>query len=288
MKWESKELPENQMLPSFLCIFFKIIPSPWIFFVLPAAACVSLLATYLVLGFGFLSVLFLYTSLAVLVSTIFFSLITASNHHKTVSVVGDELVEGSDQREDVAEAKEEEEEKEKEHNDGGGIEKAAYYGEESSDQREDIAESREEEEEEEEEEMEDGDDNGVGVNNSNNYSTILPDSLSNSESHEMSTTSEESDELVEYYWPLDRSMDGSDGTISDEESLIEITLPSGHCSLKQHHHQQQQQQQQHSLMMMELLSEYHNVDMNEEDNLIEIDISMGSIKSCYSRFEIQA
>ena len=73
-----------------------------------------------------------------------------------------------------------------------------------------------------------------------------------------------------------------DGSISDEENLIEIALPSGHfvdqqkqeckynkCSL----------QQQKNLM--ELLAEYN--EMYEEENLIEIDLSIGTIKC--SRFE---
>ncbi|XP_060213095.1 uncharacterized protein LOC132640502 [Lycium barbarum] len=78
----------------------------------------------------------------------------------------------------------------------------------------------------------------------------------------------------------------SDGSISDEESLIEITLPKGHfldsekdTKLSFQHHQKVF----HSLVDYQLgdIS-----DMNEEDNLIEIDISMGSIK--HSEFEIQA
>lgn len=79
-----------------------------------------------------------------------------------------------------------------------------------------------------------------------------------------------------------------DGSISDEESLIEIALPSGHvddhktkmaadlfprqCMFKQR-------------SLMELLAEINEI-IIEEDNLIEIDISIGSIKC--SRFEIEA
>ncbi|XP_058781682.1 uncharacterized protein LOC131655905 [Vicia villosa] len=66
-----------------------------------------------------------------------------------------------------------------------------------------------------------------------------------------------------------------DGSISDEESLIEISLPSGHLMDK---HKQEFNQQR----LMELLAEFN--EMFEEENLIEIDISMGSIKC--SRFEI--
>ncbi|XP_028752701.1 kinesin-related protein 6-like [Neltuma alba] len=273
MKWESKVLAANQMISSCLC-FFKIIPSPSWIFVVPASLISLLFATYLVPGFGFLSVL-LYTSLVLVFSTIF-CICTASKHQKAVCdfvcETKSSMVESSDQREDIAEPKEEEKEEEEEEDDNnGGQEKASSYAEESSDQRDDITEAKDDDE----------DNSGGGSDaNKNNYSTRSPDSLSNSEAHhqEMST-SEESDEL-DCYWPLDRSVDGSDGSISDEESLIEIALPTGHLK-----HQQQQQQQ--SLMMMELLAEY-NFDMNEEDNLIEIDISMGSIKSYSSRFEIQA
>lgn len=96
----------------------------------------------------------------------------------------------------------------------------------------------------------------------------------------------------------------SDGTISDEDSLIEIALPSGHfvghnqnkedsnskynncCTLQQKKRELSSAHEalfnQHSLM--EFLAEFN--EMNEEDNLIEIDIAMGSIKC--SRFEIEA
>lgn len=77
--------------------------------------------------------------------------------------------------------------------------------------------------------------------------------------------------------------DGDSDSISDEESLIEIALPSGiyvgcpkHLEQDHHHH--------HQASFMELLAEIN--EMNEEENLIEIDLSMGSIKC--SRFEIQA
>lgn len=110
------------------------------------------------------------------------------------------------------------------------------------------------------------------------------------------STSEDSDvghdQSPDYY---------SDGSISDEDSLIEIALPSGHyvghnyykeehASLTTSLHQKVQDLLpaadtifgQRSLM--ELLAEMN--EMNEEENLIEIDISMGSIKC--SRFEIEA
>ncbi|KAF2292447.1 hypothetical protein GH714_022893 [Hevea brasiliensis] len=88
------------------------------------------------------------------------------------------------------------------------------------------------------------------------------------------------------------SPDCSDGSISDEESLIEIALPSGHyIGHKEGFNLQKKLPdfttagslfKQHGLM--ELLAEIN--EMNEEENLIEIDISMGSIKC--PRFEIEA
>lgn len=115
-----------------------------------------------------------------------------------------------------------------------------------------------------------------------------PDLLSESESFNHLSTSEDS----EVDWPFRdivyQSPDCSDGSISDEESLIEIALPSGHYVghkeevVPKFSSLQQSILKQHSLM--ELLAEIN--DMNEEDNLIEIDISMGSIKC--SRFEIEA
>ncbi|KAL1812972.1 hypothetical protein ACET3Z_023037 [Daucus carota] len=78
------------------------------------------------------------------------------------------------------------------------------------------------------------------------------------------------------------SQEFSDGSISDEESLIEIALPSGlYVSPKfklQSFSAEAILFKQHGLM--ELLAEIN------EENLIEIDISMGIIKC--SRFEIEA
>lgn len=112
-----------------------------------------------------------------------------------------------------------------------------------------------------------------------------------------------SSEESEVEWPFRdivyQSPDCSDRSISDEETdLIEISLPSGHYV--GHYNKEEAPNnkfhlpvpdfstpsmnlKQHSLM--ELLAAEIN-DMNEEDNLIEIDISMGSIMC--SRFEIQA
>ncbi|KAJ4730228.1 Eukaryotic translation initiation factor 3 subunit C like [Melia azedarach] len=121
------------------------------------------------------------------------------------------------------------------------------------------------------------------------YSIKSPDLLSESESLNQLSSSEES----EIEWPYREIADCSDGSISDEESdLIEISLPSGHYVPASKFNLQQNKVvadfsthsvlKQHSLM--ELLAEIN--EMNEEENLIEIDISMGSIKC--SRFEIEA
>ncbi|XP_024441575.1 uncharacterized protein LOC7456011 [Populus trichocarpa] len=93
----------------------------------------------------------------------------------------------------------------------------------------------------------------------------------------------------------DQSRECSDGSISDEDSLIEISLPGGHyiCDHEEDEVIYNLQNKlpdfapgsffkQHGLM--ELLAELN--EMNEEENLIEIDISMGSIKC--PRFEIEA
>ncbi|XP_021889991.1 uncharacterized protein LOC110808721 isoform X1 [Carica papaya] len=131
------------------------------------------------------------------------------------------------------------------------------------------------------------------------------DLSSESEGLDQSSTTEDS----EADWPFrdntDHSLDFSDGSISDEDSLIEIALPSGHY-VGHHDHKKEEEEgklslqqkfmpdyynlpppypiwKQHSLM--ELLAELNEM-MNEEENLIEIDISMGSIKC--PRFEIEA
>lgn len=111
------------------------------------------------------------------------------------------------------------------------------------------------------------------------------------------STSEDYEEEVDH----NHTPEDSDGTISDEDSLIEIALPSGHF-VSSHHHKQESnskynncslQQKKRELSaetlfnqqsLLEFLAEFN--DMNEEENLIEIDIAMGSIKC--SRFEIEA
>lgn len=110
-----------------------------------------------------------------------------------------------------------------------------------------------------------------------------------------SSTSEDSEVEWLFQDKMFQSRDCSDGSISDEDSLIEISLPGGHyiCDHEEdevHYNLQNKLPdfapgsffKQHGLM--ELLAELN--EMNEEENLIEIDISMGSIKC--PRFEIEA
>ncbi|KAK8674304.1 hypothetical protein V6N13_112598 [Hibiscus sabdariffa] len=128
------------------------------------------------------------------------------------------------------------------------------------------------------------------------YMVKSPDVLSETEcvDYQLSTT-----EDSEVEWPfrdnMDRTPDWSDdGSIPDEDSLIEISLPGGHYV--RHKEEEEESNNKYSMQqklpesifqqrsIMEFLAELN--DMNEEENLIEIDISMGSIKC--SRFEIEA
>ncbi|KAF5746172.1 hypothetical protein HS088_TW06G00339 [Tripterygium wilfordii] len=122
--------------------------------------------------------------------------------------------------------------------------------------------------------------------NIHDYLVRSPATLSESECLYRSSTSEDS----EVDWIFQDNLDWSDdGSISDEDSLIEIALPSGQyvgennevAKLDPDFTAESMLKQQ---CLVELLAEFN--DMNEEDNLIEIDISMGSIKC--SRFEIEA
>lgn len=77
--------------------------------------------------------------------------------------------------------------------------------------------------------------------------------------------------------------DGSISDDDDEESLFEISLLPYSCHFVGHEKENSKDlclQQQHCFV--EFLT-----DMTEEDNMIEIDISMGSIK-CSSGFEVEA
>jgi hypothetical protein len=213
----------NQMFSYDLCIFksfCSIFSSSW----MALFALLLLFSSYLLVGFGFLSLL--YTSMVVIFSTFLYIIIASKQ--KKVNVV-DKLVE----------------------------EKFLNSDDEKSNE---AHEAQEEE---------------VNIDGSE------------SESQDHLSTSEGSE--------VDHSHDYSDGSISDEESLIEIALPSGNYvdMQKDESDYYSLQQKKKKLFgdalfsqqsLMELLSELNEV--NEEENFIEIDISMGSIK--YSRFEIEA
>ncbi|KAJ1415594.1 hypothetical protein SESBI_18025 [Sesbania bispinosa] len=236
---------------SCLCLF-KSTPS-W----MALLALLLFFSSYLLLGFGFFSIL--YTSIVVVLSSVLYTT-TVSKHKVAVHV--DKLVE----------------------------DKALSSEEESSDQRENIAPTplhkiEKVTEAKEAQEV-------VYIDGAPNYSTTSPDLLSESECQDQLSTSEDSEVGWTFRYDVDHSPDCSDGSISDEESLIEIALPSGHyvdqkkynCSLQQKKRELSAESLFSQQSLMEFLSEFNEV--SEEENLIEIDISMGSIK--YSRFEIKA
>ncbi|CAK9167203.1 unnamed protein product [Ilex paraguariensis] len=135
--------------------------------------------------------------------------------------------------------------------------------------------------------------NGVVVHSQDYVARSLDLCLEN-ESIDHPTSSEDSDVDWSFSGEAGRGPDCSDGSISDEESLIEIALPSGQsigskeASPKFNLLQKLPDFSLESIFkqdsLVELLAEINEV--NEEENLIEIDISMGSIKC--SRFEIEA
>lgn len=81
-----------------------------------------------------------------------------------------------------------------------------------------------------------------------------------------------------------RRPDCSDGSISDEESLIEIELPGGHYVGYKDYRDEEKSKYCYRKRSPESVLWWP--EMNEEENMIEIDISVGSIKC--SRFEIKA
>ncbi|CAA0837047.1 Unknown protein [Striga hermonthica] len=83
------------------------------------------------------------------------------------------------------------------------------------------------------------------------------------------STGDENDKFSEQLERLDCSEEDQ-GSISDEEGLIEIAIPSGHSVLPE----------KDMFLDDDLSSSRCCKLMNEEDNLIEIDIYMGSIKCC--------
>ncbi|KAG6748786.1 hypothetical protein POTOM_048720 [Populus tomentosa] len=156
-------------------------------------------------------------------------------------------------------------------------------------EKEFVTEEEEKEEEEEEEEEE-------GRGQVDEY-LVRSSQVITSESDCLGRSSTSEDSEVEWLFQdkMFQSRDCSDGSISDEDSLIEISLPGGHyiCGHEEDEVNYNLQKKlpdfvpgsffkQHGLM--ELLAELN--EMNEEENLIEIDISMGSIKC--PRFEIEA
>ncbi|XP_047306797.1 uncharacterized protein LOC124910222 [Impatiens glandulifera] len=119
-----------------------------------------------------------------------------------------------------------------------------------------------------------------------------PDSYSESDSI-IAYSPLTSDQESEIDWPDSGNLYGhflasSDGTISDEESLIEIVLPSGQFLASPYEEEEEEERDSINDLILEMkkkkkmkspmeLSAEMNY-MNEEDNLIEIDISIGSIK----------
>ncbi|XP_011016698.1 PREDICTED: uncharacterized protein LOC105120206 [Populus euphratica] len=147
-----------------------------------------------------------------------------------------------------------------------------------------------------EEEEEDDEEGGGGGGQVDAY-LVRSSQVITSESDCLGRSSTSEDSEVEWLFQdkMFQSRDCSDGSISDEDSLIEISLPGGHyiCDHEEDEVNYNLQKKlpdfapgsffkQHGLM--ELLAELN--EMNEEENLIEIDISMGSIKC--PRFEIEA
>lgn len=119
------------------------------------------------------------------------------------------------------------------------------------------------------------------------------EALSDSESFGHTTSSEDFENDWISKENLSQSTQFSDGSISDEESLIEITLPEGHYVESEGQGYQRQPCSygfQQKLPDCAVESHFRQVNwmemLMEEENLIEIDIGMGSIKD--SRFEIGA
>lgn len=234
-------------MTSSMCSLSKSIP--WI------SAVVILLITFAsFFGYGVFSLLF--TSLVLILSTILFTLFSKKRPVHVENFVQDKAVISSEEEEEEEEI--------------------------FQLQPETVAIAQNNEEAQEEN----------GVDQIHDYlANRSADLYSESESIDQSFTSEDSDVEWPYSGEAAHSPDFSDGSISDEESLIEIALPCRQYVIPKEEDTKFSLQQklpyfspeaifrQHGLM--ELLAEF-----NEEENLIEIDISMGSIKC--SRFEIEA
>ncbi|CAM8993223.1 unnamed protein product [Rhodiola kirilowii] len=131
-----------------------------------------------------------------------------------------------------------------------------------------------------------------------NYLTTISENESLGDDDQSIITSDADEDVRDNYGAISSlSSAEDDGSISDEDTLIEIELPTGHYlspkELEQHRFKLKQKLPNYyyyscssqEQIWMELLSEA-NEQLTEEDNLIEIDISAGSIMC--PRFEIEA
>ncbi|KAH6764765.1 transmembrane protein [Perilla frutescens var. frutescens] len=103
------------------------------------------------------------------------------------------------------------------------------------------------------------------------------DLYSESESMDQCSSTSSEDQSSDLEWPYNmvgQRLDCSDGSISDEESLIEIAIPSGQFVSEKD--PKWKVKCCKSMFQKDLWAEIY--EMNEEDNLIEIDINIGSIK----------
>nr|VDC96325.1 unnamed protein product [Brassica rapa] len=118
--------------------------------------------------------------------------------------------------------------------------------------------------------------------------SLLPSSVQSSKLHQKEdcvATENIIEEKPEKNFEIANGMD-EDGAIPDDESLIELCLPSGHYV--GHHNTSKKNNlyinnKVQDVRLFDIFAEFN--DFIEEDNLIEIDISIGCIK--YSRFEIK-
>ncbi|KAH0917550.1 hypothetical protein HID58_025210, partial [Brassica napus] len=118
--------------------------------------------------------------------------------------------------------------------------------------------------------------------------SLLPSSIQSSKLHQKEdcvATENIIEEKPEKNFEIGNGMD-EDGAIPDDESLIELCLPSGHYV--GHHNTSKKNNlyinnKLQDVRLFDIFAEFNG--FIEEDNLIEIDISIGCIK--YSRFEIK-
>lgn len=118
--------------------------------------------------------------------------------------------------------------------------------------------------------------------------SLLPSSVQSSKLHQKEdcvATENIIEEKPEKNFEIANGID-EDGAIPDDESLIELCLPSGHYV--GHHNTSKKNNlyinnKVQDVRLFDIFAEFNG--FIEEDNLIEIDISIGCIK--YSRFEIK-